>query len=1360
MPPKRSRSGTNAVASASTSKKQKTAAPKSKAKPKPKMKPKSKSTRTREIREDSPPEKDFDSYDDAVRDAILNTTKSRYDVSLQQDHLAFAAALMESSSPSSMSLFSQDVMKLSSDGGGGGVGGQDGEAEGRGPQQAKVYSLGTFCMHAIVKNFECLAVDAVTPASTKSSAAAAGRVRSGGVGGGQGNGGGGGQRFRRQVQHLPFYLSERLFKVLKHARPELLSTKLWTGLFFNPNTIAGDRVEELDLEGLIPSQVTDTVVRAHLLWTLGVGPRLTKVNLNHQTGLSDKVVSGLVGACPNLARLSLKGCSKVGDLTLASLPEGSIEELNISFVGATACTVKGISGMVLRCRALRVLKVAGLANVKDAVFVQLEKNLALEKEQQQEDTGRGSGGGGGSGKKEAESRPLSRLENLKISTTSLGDRGLKVVLALCGRTLRRLDISQTGVMRPSLIGQYCVWDDAEGGKGGSKKKMTTRLEKLNLTRLTMSTPTELSTLLQQLPANSLHTLLMGYITHSRSVFSDGVFEEMSSSDLEELEDEGEASSLLNQQGGEVIPVSLRTRPKFFLRTLSLFGNYELGRSARDRDALRWHLNTLAPYLKRLELGYTGYDHEVLLGLIDPPHRHRLTAEEVTLQQGQEFDKYNDVLEELGMDATRISDEGAVVLSRLRGLSRLSMANTQISKDAVEIIAAGCPRLSSLDLTSCRGVPVVQRRTLLKDIRQRASSSSSQLPTVPAAPDDTAVLPELSTQGNPAAAASTEGKPGGEATTKTLQGKEDPTLAETNYPILWWTPPLPPTLQEKQEQGIKIELPYTVDTCGLEYKCTFTTDRSVLSTTNVVLFRGSQLDEQDLPPAATRPASQAWVLNNVLKDAEEAKKREVITSILDPTHVWSHSFPPTTATTDFVETVFQSRSPNNPIQQQQSFVDIVTMPPKVDLQEKNRLRTLGKENGGRAAAVWITTGDSEGGGCVDAPKPFTAQEIMQDYKFVFALERVNCQDYITQHLADATTVGVVPIVDGPQDYSRFSPSENAFVEIRNFLAPEQFAQEIDRLDRNDALYLERLFYRVNKDTGSGEGVEAMAEGTGALLPLFRQTFGGGAISESGMAEVSSPTIKTWTPDRHGVYCGICELAHKLSQNTYDWTTHTQQRKEIASNNTPSAPICETSPRYLPGLPAQMQAYDAYLQAQNELAFIRQQEEMEALLRQEQLEDSGSVMSTATVHVVNVTVSFNSNNNTGYNVSDSNSLENNTIGQPSIIVLHQDVSSSKAQNLAEVDPATAYHHHIPATSISSTDGTTLPLSEVHYLLLLILAMFVGVGALVLILSKSARQKLFWPWRHLLYKKLPRDEGGADALTLERVMLRELGEDLLYD
>ncbi|KAG0369815.1 hypothetical protein BGX24_002274 [Mortierella sp. AD032] len=577
MPPKRSRS--SVAAPTSVNKKSKTTI-------KTKAKTTKKTTRTREIREESPPEKDFDSYDDAVRDAILNTSKSRYDVSLEQDHLAFAAALMESSS-------------LSLEQGG---------------------------------HFERLAVDAISTTTLTLATSSAATKASAGPGTravGTGDGG----RFWRQVQQLPFYLSERLFKVLKHTRPELLSTKIWTSLFFNQETTSGDRIEDLDLEGLIPSQV---------------------------------------------------------------------------------------------------FKCAGVANVKDAVFVQLEKSLALEEEQQE-----GGGGDGGSGNVDSKSglRPLTKLENLKISTTSLGDRGLKVLLALCGRSLRRLDISQTNITRPSMIGQYCVWEDSEGGGGGAggtgkslakaTTKMATRLEKLNLTRLTMSTAIELWTLIRQLPPNSLHALLMGYITHSRSVINENVFDLMSSSHFEEEEEEGVTltSQLNGGSGGVVVningtlPAVLRSTPKFFLRTLSLFGNNELGPTGRDRGSLRWLLSTLSPYLKRLELGYTRYDHQVLLGLIDPPRSRRPDPEVLMRQDLEAESEYNDVLEELGMDATRIGDESAVVLSKLRGLRRLSLANTQISKEAIEVVVEGCAGLTSLDLTSCRGVPVVQRRTLLKDIRQ-------------------------------------------------------------------------------------------------------------------------------------------------------------------------------------------------------------------------------------------------------------------------------------------------------------------------------------------------------------------------------------------------------------------------------------------------------------------------------------------------------------------------------------------------------------------------------------------------------------------------------------------------------------------
>ncbi|KAK3844044.1 MAG: glycosyltransferase family 10-domain-containing protein [Linnemannia gamsii] len=699
-----------------------------------------------------------------------------------------------------------------------------------------------------------------------------------------------------------------------------------------------------------------------------------------------------------------------------------------------------------------------------------------------------------------------------------------------------------------------------------------------------------------------------------------------------------------------------------------------------------------------------------------------------------------------------------------------------------------------------------------------------LSNMPAVPDET-LVPQTSGQESPETTTTTTS---GTETAKTLQSKEMAPSDNTNYSILWWTPPITttsssPSSQEEKGKGQEAgdSLPFTLDTCGIEYTCTFTADRPLLSTSNAVLFTASQLDQQDLLPAAERLSSQAWILNTVLEDPAEINAREAIISALDPTHIWSHSF----QTADFVETAFQS--PNPLSDQKVSFLDVVTTPPRIDLQEKNHLRGLGKENGGRASAVWITTGtETEGLSCQDAPsgrenymrelvkvmdvdiygpcmnnsawpvhpdtqRPYTTQEIMAEYKFVFALERVNCQDYVTQHLADALTVGAVPIVDGPADYTRFLPSANAFVQVHSFIAPEQLAQEIDRLDRNDTLYIERMSYRRGHAGVAGNGSEVVMEGEGGgiggeILTLFRETFGG--ASESTLTtppSTATTTTRSWTPDRHGVYCGICQLAHNLAKNTYDWKARTQQRTEISNNNNNSNSSsslsstlgCESEPRYLPGLPAQMQAYDTFLQSENDQAVLQQQQEMETLRQkqeqqvqeeQEQGQVDTTVMDPTTVHVVNVTVSFNSHNesdSSGSNATNQSSI----ISQPSVVVLHQDVtsydSSKPLQHLSKVDPAVIPDNAFDyATTTNGLDDstTTLPLSEVYYLLLLILAMFVGVGALVLILSKSARQKLLWPWRHLFYKKLPRDDprDAAAALSLERVMLRELGSDILYD
>ncbi|KAF8932482.1 hypothetical protein BGZ58_007030 [Dissophora ornata] len=687
-------------------------------------------------------------YEDAVRRRILTSTTNRYDDTLEHDQLAFAASLMMSASDLHSSVNHRQKSETS-------------------PQQQHprvVYSLGTFCMHAIVKDFKYLASDVATPPDQIATTP----PHRGGVRGSESlylqlrrrrqqlamerrRGAG----FRRQVQELPFYLSTKLFRFLRHARPELLSTKVWTSLFFPPehgaagadaggrgsdgrNHIGNGYITELDLEGIIPSQVTDATLRGYILHTLNLGPQLERINLNYMSDLPDRTLAQLVGACPNLTRLSLKGCTKVGDLTLANLPGQVLQELNISFVAAP--TTKGIKQLVMQCRELKVLKMAGIVNVKDALFLEVEKEVAAE-------LGGGAPSNGSSSTARPLSPPLHALENLKISTTKLGDRGLKVLLRFCGKSLRRLDISATNVTRTAIIAQFCVWEEEEHealstsstlheavveGSCRFKSKAQTHLEKLNLTRLKITSPTDLLALFKRLPLHSLHTLLMGYLSCGQVPIRDNLLDQLCpylapepglESELELKSTDGSAEnslSTLTTYPDPFAPLLVPMpdiQPEFRLHTLSLFGNPQIGQSKQPYHNLHLLFKRLSPYLRRLELGYTQCRSATLAGLLIPHDSPEFVEwsfeDQVVLAD-------NNVLEELGLDETPMDDESASVLSRFRRLNRLSLANTRMDQEAVERVVEACPALTSLDLTSCRGVPLLHRRTLLKEVRQRQS----------------------------------------------------------------------------------------------------------------------------------------------------------------------------------------------------------------------------------------------------------------------------------------------------------------------------------------------------------------------------------------------------------------------------------------------------------------------------------------------------------------------------------------------------------------------------------------------------------------------------------------------------------------
>ncbi|KAF9933459.1 hypothetical protein BGZ67_004283 [Mortierella alpina] len=647
-------------------------------------------------------------YEDAVRRRMLTSTTNRYDDSSEQDQLPFAANLMMPAADLQVAIAATP------------------EDQHHPPQPARVvYSLGTFCLHAIAKDFKLLAAD------TTASVGSTQQHPRNHPRGGQAQSSLTGSHFRKKVQQMPYYLSAKLFKLLKHARPELLATKIWTSLFFPASTVMNDMgtghyITDLDLEGLIPSQVTDTIIRGYILHTLDLGPQLERINLNQMDGLSDKVVAQLVGSCPNLSRLLLKGCTKVGDLTLASLPQETLQELNISFVAAP--TTKGIKQMLLQCRELKVLKMAGLVNIKDALFVELEKEFSVERDMHQD--GDDDGGGDHHGLRITTTtlpQPLHQLENLKISTTKLGDRGLKVLMGLCGKSIRRLDISSTNITRMSILAQLCVWEEDERGQGYLPATTTapptrTRLEKLNITRLKIASPTDLLSLFKRMPPHSLHTLLMGYLTCGQVPIRDDLIHQLCPYLESEQPQQGSDDSMLSEARStaalhpsdypdpfavDLAPI-FEPWPEYHLHTLSLFGNPQIGMSKRQDHGLFLLLERLAPFLKRLELGYTQCRASILEGLLVESAGTGVLVD-------------NMMLEELGLDETPIGDDASAVLSRFRKLNRLSLANTKIGQEAVERVVEACLLLTSVDLTSCRSIPLMNRRTLLKDVRAGADS---------------------------------------------------------------------------------------------------------------------------------------------------------------------------------------------------------------------------------------------------------------------------------------------------------------------------------------------------------------------------------------------------------------------------------------------------------------------------------------------------------------------------------------------------------------------------------------------------------------------------------------------------------------
>ncbi|KAJ7630668.1 RNI-like protein [Roridomyces roridus] len=253
------------------------------------------------------------------------------------------------------------------------------------------------------------------------------------------------KRISIHLQSMPEPLLPKLLAELTRTCPTYLTHEFIVTYFFRGDTI----VLTSDLPGVKP----------HTIRALDRFSGLRDVEMSGFDKIPDTAFAAVLPRFTVLKRLVLRGCSLVGQKTLAAIAR-SCEQLEVLNLNYTATTPQALQPVLLACQKLEVLKLAGLQNWTDAAFAKLlTRDLSLP-----------------------------HLRNLKFSRLAISEASLNLFLPLCPE-LRRLDISFTGIRHP-LLGAYPA----------------PPLEKLSLTS-TSTSNADLLTLLPRLP--TLGTLAIG-----------------------------------------------------------------------------------------------------------------------------------------------------------------------------------------------------------------------------------------------------------------------------------------------------------------------------------------------------------------------------------------------------------------------------------------------------------------------------------------------------------------------------------------------------------------------------------------------------------------------------------------------------------------------------------------------------------------------------------------------------------------------------------------------------------------------------------------------------------------------------------
>ncbi|KAJ2989283.1 hypothetical protein NUW54_g8833 [Trametes sanguinea] len=429
------------------------------------------------------------------------------------------------------------------------------------------------------------------------------------------------ENVRWWLKHLPDPLAQKVFATLRHTCPTLLQHGLIVAYFLRGNSISlGD-----DLPGV-------TRLTIFAIGDISARNQLEELELTGFAKIADQVFATLLSKLPSLRKLNLRGCTKAGQLTAEAAAKHCphLELLNLNY---TSVSPVSLAPIMLHCKQLKVLKVAGIPNWTDATYTKLWTALHV-----------------------VDGFELSNLRSLKLRQAALSDAVINPMLAICP-DLERLDLSFTLVKRPVLPAGHA-------------------LEKLVLTSTKISSQ-DLITMIS--PLTRLKVLALGAMGGGQ----------------------GSSAAISNTSAMTLTDDTLRSLTDTLkkcedIERVNLVGNTKLGFTGRRGPdaALAYFVRKVGRRCKHLNLaGITSLRSSDLEGLAHPDGA----------------DEGAPRLIHLNLNNTSVDDAAAPYISACADLQTLEVAGTKFTSAGLFPIIDACERLVKLDLTSCRGVRVGDRR---------------------------------------------------------------------------------------------------------------------------------------------------------------------------------------------------------------------------------------------------------------------------------------------------------------------------------------------------------------------------------------------------------------------------------------------------------------------------------------------------------------------------------------------------------------------------------------------------------------------------------------------------------------------------